>query len=136
MGAHVSSERRPQTEEYLQARQLRGFKPKRSRGASCGGSAAGTRNGDHEKWPVHLIAKIDTDRPDRRRVANPDANRVREIIQLVGAVIKALLGIGRIEDRLWRTPAQRDAVNFAVHISAIVKQSSSEARAHVRQMQR
>src|SRR4029077_848322 len=132
----VSSERGPQTEEYLQARQLRGLKPKRTGRASGGGGAARTGNGNHEKWPVHLVAEIDTDRPDRRCVANAHADGMRKIVQFVGAVIEALLGISRIEDRLRRTPAKRYAVHFAVHISAVVKQSSSDACSDVRQMQR
>src|SRR5258708_34370305 len=61
---------------------------------------------------------------------------MRQIIQFIAAVKEALLGISRIEDRLRRTPAKRYAVHLAVHVSDVVKQSSSDACSDVRQMQR
>src|SRR5439155_7590544 len=80
-------------------------------------------------------AQVDPDRADGRGVAHSEANGVRKIVQLIGAVLNALHGRGggggRKNGRR-RRHAKGHASQPAVNVSGVVEKRAPELRAELR----
>src|SRR5262249_18763397 len=113
---------RSQVKEDLEAGKPRGFETilaVQARGIST------RANRSNELRPIDRESEIDADRTDGSRITEADSNSVGEVVQLVRAVIQALQGIGRIEDRLRWRGTKGDASQAAVDVASIVEECAA-----------
>ena len=91
--------------------------------------------GNYKCRGIQLISQINPDRADWRGITKPESNRVRKIVQFVGAIGNATRGvegpswlarIGRQKDRFRRRPSESDAACAAVHVAAVIEKRSAQ----------
>src|SRR5689334_12195331 len=58
---------------------------------------------------------------------------MRKIVQFIAAVVEALLGVGRIEDRFGGTPMQVDFADLAEDVAPVVEKRAADFAANPRQ---
>ena len=98
--------------------------------------AAGARDGDDKVGTVQLIAQIHANGADGSSVTRADADGVGKIVEFVGAVEEALLGVGGIEYRLRSFPMKIDLIELAKDVTAIVEEGAADFVANPGQVHR
>src|SRR6202521_3707463 len=124
-----ASERRPQVDEELEARQPGKLRQTYLIRDTCG-------DGHQEMGRIELVTQVYGDRANGRPVAEFESHGMRKIAQFVGAIGQAHPGVVRIERWKGRRRAQSDLPNARENVSGIVKNRAPQAISDQRQVHR